>query len=326
MYQCPQTHCSQCLELCVGPVVLACGHVTCRKCLRDTHQLERDRLPRDRCVTCQLCQRKTPLATEKAVGDVVAELGSDHVLGQLVLARLERTSCHRCQNREAEKVCHDCKQQLCDTCSRRHLNKGQATHDHQLAELPPRRNNTPTASRPSTGASSSASSDSSSEWQQILDICNVSLTSTSPRPQTAASSSPTNVHDHTDRPQSAAPSRWAQWKGDMVTQLTAAASEHGDFLAALDDVIKRSRDNQGLMQGYVRQLRSLREGDDGTDALERRLEVVRRHLGAANTATDVISLCRRFSHPANSKYPSVTSIICLVSPLLCLHWASTLQT
>jgi hypothetical protein len=193
--------CPQCDELCVGPVILTCGHVSCRKCLRDHHHSE--------CrLTCALCQCVTPLRRVKALTVLADDLGSDPVLVQLVNQHLETEEhkCEICENKTAEKLCHDCKQKFCVACSKAHA-KVHATKDHVLQVLPMRNtSDTPTAVRPRT-ASSPASSDS---------IRNVSG----------------------DRPHTAAPNRWKQWSQDLVKQLETAASGHARVASVLDDLAK----------------------------------------------------------------------------------------
>jgi hypothetical protein len=155
------TDCPQCRTLCLGAILLPCGHLACRKCLRDAHGST---------FTYVKCRQALPLPKgqgSKNFNDVIKKLGVDPVMSQLVCKKLKgqgRQTCVMCEVAEATMLCHDCKEKYCDDCTRRHTRIG-ALKDHVLQAIP-RDQPTPNVSRPRHDSASSVDSALTSQSYQ----------------------------------------------------------------------------------------------------------------------------------------------------------------
>ncbi|KAK7087536.1 tripartite motif-containing protein 2-like [Littorina saxatilis] len=123
------TDCPHCGLLCLGSTILPCGHVTCRKCLRDMLHKKK---------ACSTCKHSLPVQTEQTVSQLTQLFSAEPVLHDLVNQRLQdlgQQSCHACQNRDATMICQDCREMYCDACSAAHKKMGMSS-DHAQQPLP----------------------------------------------------------------------------------------------------------------------------------------------------------------------------------------------
>jgi len=226
--------CPQCGSVCIGSLVLPCGHLTCRKCLRDNYGFH---------LTCHTCQHHLPLPRGQGSAEftsLVQQLGTDPVMVQLVNQRLRgqgRQACLVCDNRDATSICQDCKEQYCDSCASTHRKLG-ALKDHVLQTLPQALHNVSSAacdvSRPSTDSPSST--DSFESIRNPLD-------------------------PPSSRGQSRGAKRWKKWLQQQVPLLQAALSEQDTVVTALthimagvNNVLTLAQAHQHLLQTYVQSL------------------------------------------------------------------------
>ncbi|XP_076438481.1 uncharacterized protein LOC143277512 [Babylonia areolata] len=135
------TDCPRCRSLCLGPVLLRCGHILCRMCLRDERQQAGPE------AVCKMCDLHLDLPRDQPFSQIVDQLGTDPVMEQLVhqaLAANTDIHCLNCNNNPVARVCVDCHDFYCDTCSKNHQ-RGRATKDHRLSVLPQSLLNAPSA-------------------------------------------------------------------------------------------------------------------------------------------------------------------------------------
>ncbi|XP_070174743.1 uncharacterized protein [Littorina saxatilis] len=138
------TDCPHCGSLCLGPAILPCGHVTCKRCLG--HLLQNKK-------RCPVCKTSLPVQSEDTVSQLAQRFSSELVLHDLVNERLHdlgQQSCEVCQNRNATMICQDCGEMYCDGCASAHR-KMRATKEHVQQTLPHTLYNAPPANRPPTG-------------------------------------------------------------------------------------------------------------------------------------------------------------------------------
>ncbi|KAK7465971.1 hypothetical protein BaRGS_00037458, partial [Batillaria attramentaria] len=124
------TDCTHCKSLCLGPTILPCGHIICRKCLR---QILEGLDP-----TCPSCGHGVPRDPGQTVSEVVDQLSKDLILEELVNEQLAQKGdfrCIACPSRIAEKVCLDCGDAFCDSCSWSHCDS-KRPDVHVLQDLP----------------------------------------------------------------------------------------------------------------------------------------------------------------------------------------------
>ncbi|KAL8598198.1 hypothetical protein ACOMHN_043269 [Nucella lapillus] len=130
------TNCPHCGSLCLGPIVLSCGHVLCRKCVH--HNVLQ--LMTAGCLKCQKPLGYLPRGLQAlTVNGLCQEMSSDPVMEHLVLQELKRKEDMRCLNCQppqmAANVCLDCQDCFCEACSLNHL-KAHNGRDHVLLGLP----------------------------------------------------------------------------------------------------------------------------------------------------------------------------------------------
>ncbi|XP_076471435.1 uncharacterized protein LOC143301202 [Babylonia areolata] len=173
--------CPHCRTLCLGPVLLPCGHVLCRMCLHEV--LDHQTGPG---AGCRLCGQPLDLLLgdhrhhQEALtfSQIVQRLGTDPVVEETVHKALENlndsdsdsdTHCLNCRNKRATSVCVDCHEYYCDVCAGIHL-RSRASKNHVLHLLGPRalRNPSPSAA-PDATRSTSAKSASSSDSVRSTD-------------------------------------------------------------------------------------------------------------------------------------------------------------
>jgi hypothetical protein len=132
------TDCPQCQTLCVGALLLPCGHLTCRKCLREAHRFT------FRCAVCQHELQLTRGQGSESFADVIQQLGVDPVMVEMVSDVLQSRnpeSCLFCPN-DSTTLCTDCKEQYCSDCATKHTRQGIA-RDNELQVLTPQDHRTP---------------------------------------------------------------------------------------------------------------------------------------------------------------------------------------
>ncbi|KAK7100357.1 uncharacterized protein [Littorina saxatilis] len=208
------TDCPQCNKICLGPTILPCGHLACRKCLRLHHK--------DHNASCLVCERPLPKPNKGQTTVTLAKtLGTDPVVQELVNERLKelgKQPCLVCPNRDATIVCVDCKEMYCAGCSAAHRKMG-VSQDHVMQELPQTLFNTPSA------AACSA----------ITTVRNIHLDASS---CTASSASIRNTgnepRDHESR---AYKKKWKSWVEPQIKVLTNAANERRKVLRKLKEIL-----------------------------------------------------------------------------------------
>ncbi|KAK7492734.1 hypothetical protein BaRGS_00016039, partial [Batillaria attramentaria] len=151
------TDCPLCKSLCLGSVILPCGHLVCRKCLRQTLADKGENN------ACPFCGHRIPRRQGQTISELAEQLGKDLIFEKLVAAKLscqDNGFCLVCPDKSATTVCLDCGEMYCDRCSKAHRQMG-VSKDHVqqcLTEI--------VRSSPSTaGSSLSAGSDGSSASQ-----------------------------------------------------------------------------------------------------------------------------------------------------------------
>eukprot|EP00745_Piridium_sociabile_P017031 TRINITY_DN25570_c0_g1_i8.p1 TRINITY_DN25570_c0_g1~~TRINITY_DN25570_c0_g1_i8.p1 ORF type:complete len:333 (-),score=72.28 TRINITY_DN25570_c0_g1_i8:84-1043(-) len=209
------TDCPHCGSLCLGPRILPCGHVTCRRCVHDMLQ------PLGPQAACQQCGQHLHLPRDQGltIGQFVQQMGTDPVMEQLVLQELEKDPdirCLNCPNKQAAKVCLDCQDYYCDSCSASHL-KARIARDHVLQLLPHALQNAPSAAR-ATPRPTSPSVLSTSSLDSIR-----------------------NIADPQSRDVSRGTSRgvkvWKEWVRKEVGLLQQASSEQLNVETKLQEVV-----------------------------------------------------------------------------------------
>lgn len=197
--------CPQCGSLCLGALLLPCGHLTCRVCIRHHHGSQ---------LICQLSQHPLPLPKGQGSTDfvgLVESLGVDPIMIRLVNNRLigqRHLVCVFCANREATTICQDCKEQYCDDCSKGHK-RLEMSKDHVLQPLPQATQDT---SSPSYTISTPRT-DSASPSASLESIC-------SPLGQWT----PHDISDERDK-------CWKQWvdiAGERATKMVDCTSPPGE--------------------------------------------------------------------------------------------------
>ncbi|KAK7500001.1 hypothetical protein BaRGS_00008849 [Batillaria attramentaria] len=111
------TDCPHCRCLCVGPTILPCGHVLCRRCLR---QLLEQQGPDP---TCSSCGHSIHRAQGQTVTEQLDQFCRDVVLQEVVADRIFRRcdrSCETCCTPAWTNVCLDCGTFHCIRCSENH--------------------------------------------------------------------------------------------------------------------------------------------------------------------------------------------------------------
>ncbi|KAK7480901.1 hypothetical protein BaRGS_00027902 [Batillaria attramentaria] len=122
--------CLHCGALCLGPTVLPCGHLLCRKCVRQMAE-EQASSP-----ACPFCGQLVPRG-QHSIREFLDVLGVDFVLEELVnhhLAQQDSIPCVACPDKIASKACLDCGEMCCQSCSNSH-SKMRATKEHIQHDL-----------------------------------------------------------------------------------------------------------------------------------------------------------------------------------------------
>ncbi|KAL8582737.1 hypothetical protein ACOMHN_061616 [Nucella lapillus] len=163
------TDCPKCGLLILGPCLLDCGHVLCRKCLRKVLQDS----ARPRCPECDNFLRSLPEDNDLSVAQLIhMAVCQEPVLQCLVDEELDKHDDIRCLNcpqttYKAVKVCLDCQEYMCEECSQRHLNSQDEGKDHLFQILP------------GQGEASSQSSPTTSSEQAGLSTTTITTTDAS---------------------------------------------------------------------------------------------------------------------------------------------------
>ncbi|KAL8616142.1 hypothetical protein ACOMHN_066629 [Nucella lapillus] len=86
------TDCPHCRSLCLGPSILPCGHLLCRKCLHDVLQHVR--------AGCPKYQQplRLPRDQDLSISQVMENMSSEPVMEHLVLQKLDKVKRKRCLN------------------------------------------------------------------------------------------------------------------------------------------------------------------------------------------------------------------------------------
>ncbi|XP_076436343.1 uncharacterized protein LOC143275903 [Babylonia areolata] len=308
------TDCPQCGSLCLGAVILPCGHVSCRKCLHKALHLLGPK------AGCRQCGKQLDVPRDQALtfSQLVERFGLDPVVGQLVYRELEKETdirCHNCSNNNATHVCWDCREYYCDFCTSLHR-KMEATEDHVLHMLPQAMHNAPSGSR----------------------------SSPRPRPSSLLSTaSLESIRNDGDSQSAAAPhgksrgvKEWKAWVKKEVPLLKQASDEQQKVSTTLQDVmtlgqqlLNRVQAQQHVLDNYQHQLPrfSVSQSSDPnsstvmltspdvtvdvrTEPLERRVRDVRQchHCPKLNEVKAIRSQLSRLLHSADQQTsPDATS-------------------
>ncbi|XP_076438606.1 uncharacterized protein LOC143277612 [Babylonia areolata] len=231
------TDCPHCGSLCLGPVLLGCGHILCRMCLRDELQQAGPE------AVCKMCSQHLDLPRNQPFSQIVDQLGTDPVMEQLVhqaLAAHKDSRCLICNN-PAASVCVDCHEFYCDTCSKNHV-RGRATKDHLLAVLPQSLLNAPSAAH------------------------------ATPRPRSPSIQSTTSLDSIRNDPQSSSKSRskssgvkeWKEWVGKEVGLLQEVCKENMKVETTVQNIVTlgqqlldRVQAHRGVLNSYQQHLPGL---------------------------------------------------------------------
>ncbi|XP_076437243.1 uncharacterized protein LOC143276553 [Babylonia areolata] len=138
------TDCPHCGSLCLGSVVLPCGHISCRRCLHKALQEPGSGSG------CKRCGQQLDLPKDQAltVSQLMQQFGTDPVMEHMVYQQLENDTDIRCvtyPNDQATYVCVTCHKYCCDACSASHCRTRVATKGHVLRLLPQPLLNAPSA-------------------------------------------------------------------------------------------------------------------------------------------------------------------------------------
>ncbi|XP_076438624.1 uncharacterized protein LOC143277625 [Babylonia areolata] len=236
------TDCPHCGSLCLGPVLLGCGHILCRMCLRDERQQAGPE------AVCKMCSQHLGLPRDQPFSQIVDQLGTDPVMEQLVhqaLAAHTDIRCLNCDNNPATRVCVDCHDFFCDTCSKNHV-RGRATKDHLLAVLPQSLLNAPSAAH------------------------------ATPRPRSPSIQSTTSLDSIRNDPQSSSKSRskssgvkeWKEWVGKEVGLLQEAYREELHVETTLQDIVTLGQQLLDRVQAHREALNSYQQHLPGLHVIQ----------------------------------------------------------
>ena len=280
------TDCPQCGGLCLGAVILPCGHLSCRRCCH--HLLQQQGGPH---ITCHLCARDLPLPREcSSVSQVVQRLGTDPVTDHLVQQRLlsqGRVGCQVHGNSDATMVCEDCHDYFCGSCCDVHR-KQTATSDHVLRLLPTALHNM-------------------SSLSNILPTPKTYTTSLTD--SSVSISNPDDPQPHSQSRSKTVSRQWLQKEAQLLQQSAsdrrAAASTVKEIIALGEQILSKIEAQEQLL----RTCSDCLSGCDVTYEKDSQTFVIRRSMDDVTMTVKTEGLERRLRHVREShQSPSVTAL------------------
>ena len=280
------SECPQCGGLCLGALILPCGHLSCRKCCH--HLLQQQGGPH---ITCHLCAQDLPLPREcGSVSQVVQQLGTDPVTDHLVQQRLlsqGRVGCQVHGNSDATMVCEDCHDYFCGSCCDVHR-KQTATSDHVLRLLPTALHNM---------SSLSSIPPTPKTYTTSLTDSSISI------------SNPADPQPHSQSRGKTVSRQWLQKEAQLLQQSAsdrrAAASTVKEIIALGEQILSKIEAQEQLFQTCSGCL----SGCDVTDEMDDQTFVIRRDVDNASMTVKTDGLERRLRHIRDTHHsPSVTTV------------------
>ena len=120
------TDCPRCQSECLGPSVLHCGHLVCRRCLGHLLQGQQE----SQCPTCSATVK--PQGRRRGIS--LDQFPTDPIMEQLVLEKLKEQMCWSHRSSRANHACLDCGLVLCRSCTAAHR-RMRTTSSHLLQSL-----------------------------------------------------------------------------------------------------------------------------------------------------------------------------------------------